>query len=156
MWNKCIFLNLKWLQEDLGWYTHFVCVCRVRLPTWFLPLTNNVDVQFWLVFSTTLQYPNFYHSVISIFDGRRVYISTLLLKIKWKSRPRWRLKWIKVVDLTFNVYIIVLCPENTLNDTSTTLIWIPVTDNLRTYRTPAWFPVFCEFNLFFYQGHTYT
>ena len=39
-------------------------------------LTNNVDDQFWLEFSTTFQHPNFYYSVISIFDGRQrsVYI----------------------------------------------------------------------------------
>jgi len=28
---------------------------------------------------------------------------------------------VKIVDPTSNVYIIVLCPENTLNDTGTTL-----------------------------------
>ena len=55
----------------VGTHIAFLCSCRVRFPTWFLSLTNNVDNQFWLVFSTTLQYPNFYHSVISIFDGRR-------------------------------------------------------------------------------------
>jgi len=54
------------------------------------------------------------------------------------------------------VYIIVLCPENTLNDTGTTLNWIPGTDNLGTYRTPAWFPVFFELFWFLYQGHTFT
>ena len=59
-WNDC-----KRIWVD----THILClgVCRVSLPTWFL----NVDNQFWLVFSTTLQYLNFYHSVISICDGRR-------------------------------------------------------------------------------------
>ena len=37
------------------------------------------------------------------------------------------------------MYIIVLCPENILNDTGTTLNWIPGTDNLCTYRAPACF-----------------
>ena len=145
----------SWTWNDRIWVgTHIscLCVCRVCLPTWFLSLTNNVENQFWLVFSTTLQYPNFYHSVLSIFDSRRqsVKISTLLLEIKWKSRPRWRQTFVKLVDPTFNVYIIILCLENTLNDTSTTQNWIPGTDNsgLCTYRTPAWSPVFFEFFYF--------
>ena len=54
----------------IGTHIASLCVCHVRLPTWFLSLTNNVDNQFWLVSSTTPQYPNFYHSIISIFDGR--------------------------------------------------------------------------------------
>ena len=63
-----------WNDRKRIWFgTHIscLCVCRVRIPTWFLSLTNNVENQFWWVFSTTLQYPNFYHSVISIFNGRR-------------------------------------------------------------------------------------
>ena len=55
----------------VGTHILCLCVCRVRLLTWFLSLNNNVDNQFWLVSSTTLQYPTFYHSVISILDGRR-------------------------------------------------------------------------------------
>jgi len=60
----------------VGTHITCLCVCRVRLPTWFVSLTNNVDNQFWLVFSTTFQYPNFYYSVISIFDGRRRSVNT--------------------------------------------------------------------------------
>ena len=131
---RCGINVFSWTWNDRIWVgTHIscLCVCRVCLPTWFLSLTNNVENQFWLVFSTTLQYPNFYHSVLSIFDSRRrsVKISTLLLEIKWKSRPRWRQTFVKIVDPTFNVYIIVLCLENTLNDTGTTQNWIPGTDN---------------------------
>jgi len=67
-----------WNDRKRIWFgTHIscLCVCRVRIPTWFLSLTNNVENQFWWVFSTTLQYPNFYHSVISIFDGRRCSVN---------------------------------------------------------------------------------
>jgi len=49
---------------------------------------------------------------------------------------------VKIVNPTSNVYIIVFCQENTLNDTDTTLNWIPGTDNLGTYQTPARFPFF--------------
>ena len=51
----------SWIWNDRKriWVeTHIscLCVCRVRLPTWFISLTINVDNQFcWLrVFSTTL------------------------------------------------------------------------------------------------------
>jgi len=63
-WNDC---KRIWVGTQIACH----CVCRVRLPTWFLSLTNNADNQFWLVFFTTVQYPNFYHSVILIFDSRR-------------------------------------------------------------------------------------
>ena len=53
---------------------------------------------------------------------------------------------------SWNVYIIMLCPENTLNDTGTTLNWIPGTHNLVTYRTPGRFPVF--FILFYFVAGT--
>jgi len=39
-----------------------------------------------------------------------------------QSEPRSRTKLFKTV--TFSVYIIVLCPENTSNDTDTGLNWI--------------------------------
>jgi len=142
------FLELEMTAGGFGLiHTFYVCVWRVRLPTCqcFLSLTNNVDNQFWLVSSTTLQYPNFYHSVISIFDGTRQSVNiNSLLEIQWKSRPRWRLKLVKVVDPTFIAYIIVLCPQNNLNNTGTPLNWIPCTDNLCKYLTPAWFPFFFD------------
>jgi len=55
---------------------YVVCVS----PRDFLSLTNKVDHQFWLVFSNTLQSPNFYHSSISIFDSRQrsVYIDSTI------------------------------------------------------------------------------
>jgi len=69
-WNDC---KRIWV----GAHIVCLCVCRVRLPTWFVSesLTDNVDNQLWLVCFTTLQYPNFYHSVISIFDSRRQNVS---------------------------------------------------------------------------------
>jgi len=74
-----------------------------------------------------------------------VYRSTLLLKMKWQSRPRSRLKLVQIVDPTSNVCIIVLSTVNAINDTGTALNWIPGTENLCTYRAPAWFPVFLIF-----------
>jgi len=67
------FLQLEMTARGFGLVHTFrvLCTCRVRLPTWFLSFTNNVDNQFWLILYITLQYPNFYHTVISIFDGRR-------------------------------------------------------------------------------------
>jgi len=71
IWCGINVFSWTWNDRKRIWVgTHILClcVCRVRLLTWFLSLNNNVDNQFWLVSSTTLQYPNFYHSVISIFD----------------------------------------------------------------------------------------
>ena len=48
------------------------------------------------------------------------------------------------------------CPENAINDTGTTLNWIPSTDNLCAYLPSAWFPVYFYLFLFLYQGHTFT
>ena len=62
----------------------------------------------------------------------RVYISPLLLKIKRKLRPGRRLKLQKVVDPTFNVYIIVLCPENTLNDAQLYIEFLALTTCVHT------------------------
>jgi len=69
--------------------------------------------------------------------------------IQLQSEPRSRIKLFK----TFSVYVIVLCPENASNDTVTGLNWIPGTDKMDTYQTPARFPVF-EWVL--YQEHTFT
>jgi len=67
------FLQLEMTTTGFGLVHTFrvFFTCRVRLPTWLLSLTSNGDNQFWLVLYTTLQYLNFYHSVISIFDCRR-------------------------------------------------------------------------------------
>jgi len=67
--------------------------------------------------------------------------------IQLQSEPRSRIKLFK----TFSVYFIVLCPEMASNDTVTGLNWIPGTDKMDTYRTPARFPVF-EWVL--YKTHT--
>jgi len=75
--------------------------------------------------------------------------STLPLMIPLQSEPWSRVKLFK----TFSVYIIILCPENASNNTVTGLNWIPGTDKMDTYRTPARFPVF-EWVL--YQEHTFT
>jgi len=74
IWCGINVFSSTWNNRKRIWVgTHILClcVCRVRLPTWFLSLTNNVANQFWLVSSTTLHYPNLYHSVTSIFDDRR-------------------------------------------------------------------------------------
>jgi len=58
-------------------YKHFVSLCMsCACSTWFLSLTNKVDNQFCVVFFSTLQSPNCYHSSISIVDSRKrsVYI----------------------------------------------------------------------------------
>jgi len=75
--------------------------------------------------------------------------SSLPLMIQLQSEPRSHIKLFK----TFSVYIIVLCPENASTDTVTGLNWIPGTDKMDTYRTPARFPVF-EWVL--YQEQTFT
>jgi len=90
----------------------------------------------------------------NIFDRRRrsVYStndSTLPLVIQSESKPRSRFKLFKIVNPT----IIILFPENASNDTVTGLNWMPGTDKMDTYRTPARFPVF-EWVL--YQEHTFT
>jgi len=141
------FLELEMTATGFGLVHTFrvsvyvVCVS----PPYFFSLTNKVDHQFWLVLSTILQSPIFYHSSISIFDSRQQNILSLLFKIKWQSRPRSRLKLVKIVDHTSNVYFIVVCPENAINDTGTAPNWIPGTDNLCTYKAPAWFPFFLNF-----------
>ena len=143
---------ISWAQSSwnnrnrisVGSHVSCLCVCRVRLPTWFLSLTNKVDNQsFWsatlnLPISSTLQSP-------CLTVDNRVCISTLLLKIKWQLKPGSRLKLVKIVDPTFNVCIIVLCLENAINDAGTVLNWMPGIDNLCTYRAPAGFPVFFDF-----------
>jgi len=94
----------------------------------------------------------------NIVDRRRrsVYStnkSTLPLIIQLQSKPRSRSKLFKIVNPTFSVYIIVLCPENASNDTVTGLNWIPGTDKMDTHQTPARFPFF-EWVL--YREHTFT
>jgi len=94
----------------------------------------------------------------NIFDSRQQSIystnnSTLPLMIQLQSEPRSRIMLIKIVNPTFSVYIIVLCPENASNDNVTGLNWIPGTDKMDAYRTLARFPVF-EWVL--YQEHTFT
>jgi len=73
MRNKCFFLNLKWPQQDLGWYTHFVSLCMscasphmifyvwpinliINFGWYFLPLLN-------LLISITLQVPSSKYTV---------------------------------------------------------------------------------------------
>jgi len=90
----------------------------------------------------------------NIFDRRRrsVYStnnSTLPLVIKWQSR----IKLLKIVNPTFSVYIIVLCPENASKHIVTCLNWIPGTDKMDTYWTLARFPVF---ESVLYQEQTFT
>ena len=97
MWNKYIFLNLKWPQQDLGWYTHFVSLCmscvspHMIIYLWPIKLTIN----FGWYFLPPLQSPNLYHSLISIFDSRQqsVYIdfiikNTMRIEISISSQIR--------------------------------------------------------------------
>jgi len=79
--------------------------------------------------------------------------STLPLMIQLQSKPGSHIKLFKIVNPTFSVYIIIVFPENASNDTVTGPHWIPGTDKMNTYRTPARFPVF-EWVL--YQEHTFT
>jgi len=137
-----------------------VCMACASLHM-ILHLTSKVVSQLWLVFFTTLQFPNFYHSSISIFDSRQrsVYydIWTLLLNIHRQSSPRSRLILIKIVDPTSNVNIIVLCPENAIYDAGTSLNWISGSDNVCTHWVDTWrFSVFLEFLWVLHQGHTFT
>jgi len=144
------------------------CVCGVRLPTWFLFLTSqsmlliNYGCYFQRVspWQHGIKYERQHGIKYNIFDRRRrsVYStnnSTLPLIIEWQSTPRSRIKLFKILNPTCSVYTIVLCPENASesNDTVTGLNWIPATDKMDTYRTPARFPVF-EWVL--YQEHTFT
>jgi len=85
-------------------------------------------------------------------DWIEQYLDTIC-KIKWQSKPRCCIKLFKILNPTFSVYIIVLCPENASNDTVTFPNWIPCTDKINTYLTPARIPVF-EWIL--YQEHTFT
>ena len=76
-----------------------------------------------------------------------VYISSLQSKITSQSRPRSHLKLVKIVDPTSNVYIILLCPENFINDTGTALNLVTGTDNLctGTGRFSSFFGIFLSF-----------
>ena len=65
----------------------------------------------------------------NIFNSHRQSIystnnSTLPLIIQLQYELRSHIKLIKIVNPTFIVYIIVLCPENASNDTVTGLNWI--------------------------------
>jgi len=90
--------------------SHFVSLCLrvsphdcylwpvkllINFCWYFLPLFN-------FLIATTLQSP-------SLTGDNGVYTSSLLLKIPWQSRPRTRLKLVKIIDPTSNVYFIVLC-----------------------------------------------
>jgi len=72
----------------------------------------------WLVFYTTFQSPNFYHSSISIFDSRKqnVYID-YDIKNKMKIDTSISSQVVENDRPTSNVYIVVLCPET--NDNAT-------------------------------------
>ena len=90
----------------------------------------------------------------SLTDTRIQFTNTsTLCKIRWQSKPRCCIKLFTIVNPTFIVYIIILCPENVSNDTVTGPNWNLGADKKNTYRTPVRIPVF-EWVL--YQEHTFT
>ena len=97
----------------------------------------------------------------NIFDRRRrsVYStknSTLPLMIQLQSKPRSRIKLLKIVNPTFSVYIIVWCQENSSNDTVTDLNWNPSTDKIDTGKVSGFWMSFVPGTHFYRQKTKYT
>ena len=140
MWNKFIFSKVKGPPLKLDWNSHFV--------SWWMWCASPHDFCFWEVICSS--------TLVVIFNVSSRYVvgwpTTSLnwinkfldtvCKIRWQSKPRCCIKFFTIVNPTFSVYIIVLCPENASNDTVTGPNWNLGTDKKNTYRTPARIPVF--------------
>ena len=144
-------ISWSWIDWKSRVDTHISCPC-VHLPTWFLYLTTKLLIDFSCYLKRFSPWRRGWKTIYLTADnGPKVYtrLITLPLMIQLQSDPRSRIKLFK----TFGVYIIVLCLENASNDTVTGLNWIPGTDEMDTYLTPARSPVF-EWVL--YQEHNFT
>ena len=99
--------------------THIPCpsVRGVRLPTWFLYLTNKLLINFGCYFWRFSPWRRGMKYNIR----RRSAYSTNPLMIQLQSKPRSRIELFNMVNPTFSVYIIVLCLENASKDTVTGL-----------------------------------